>query len=881
MHATLTRSLAAGLAASLLAAAAGATQYLSDQGFPHPGEAVLLDFIGEPEDFIIPENDPPSQLRLSVTGARGGGANPYDNHCEAYGGRGAQLTADFLVGYGADELAPGGTLRFIVGGRGETQQHDKDVAAGGGGGGTGVIYRASSSDPWIPLLVGGGGGGAAQETFLWICFFKDSGRDASLTPCSTDGNGDEHGEGGCAGNQGTQAKWTDDDESLQGGGGGGGAYSTGGNPTVTGGPGIPLGGYGVGSGDDGIASGGWGFGAGGVGRSKQDDGNGAGGGGGYSGGGGGGATSNGSRPYAGGGGGSYMAPFGIEVSKAINTNGEHDGSASLYSHGSGSICSKARPLYADPGQTVTTVVHGTIADAIPSVDFSPVFGFNNAGPDVWYSYTNDLPIWRDLTFKSLSPIPLYIEHHWQCPVYLDDDGDLSAPEGVTFTVPANTTRYFRIETSHAGFTPDMPFSMEVTYEALGTDTDGDGVADLFDLCAGDDSQDADQDGIPDACDPCTFLAGPDCDGNGIQDACDLGFPKRFTWFNEALLPDTVTVLGMNDFTPGLANGRLRVGGHTTSAALGTVHFEPVSPTPIDAFGAYFYARFEPGLDGANGLSFCVYDADQHNTDQQLGLFGPADGLTLRLMPQGTISPTLDVELRWAGQLVASTNVDIDLSDGVWRRISVEFLGGGVAVGITEWGQIINHILSDVQLPGFEPYRMRYGFATQSVSGGFDPEILVDEVTFEDWSGDFERDIDNNGVLDACQPVPYQLVKGAPANPKMFFPELGEAPVMGWPYVVALDHTWVDPNATMDMLLVSNQLIQSVIEPHGTLMVPLPAISIHVGAPEEPFELPIPYHTELLGKPLVLQGVSIDPQSAAVLRFTNAIQTEIGGWRPSL
>jgi hypothetical protein len=57
-----------------------------------------------------------------------------------------------------------------------------------------------------------------------------------------------------------------------------------------------------------------------------------------------------------------------------------------------------------------------------------------------------------------------------------------------------------------------------------TDTDGEGVADCIDICAGfDDNADFDADGLPDSCDNCPEIFNPDQDDqdlNGIGDACE-------------------------------------------------------------------------------------------------------------------------------------------------------------------------------------------------------------------------------------------------------------------------------------------------------------------------------------------------------------------------
>ena len=65
------------------------------------------------------------------------------------GGRGADVSGIFTIGTGAGELAPGGTLRFIVGGAGADVNADivflgllpVGRGASGGGGGSAVLYR--------------------------------------------------------------------------------------------------------------------------------------------------------------------------------------------------------------------------------------------------------------------------------------------------------------------------------------------------------------------------------------------------------------------------------------------------------------------------------------------------------------------------------------------------------------------------------------------------------------------------------------------------------------------------------------------------------------------------------------------------------------------
>ena len=58
-----------------------------------------------------------------------------------------------------------------------------------------------------------------------------------------------------------------------------------------------------------------------------------------------------------------------------------------------------------------------------------------------------------------------------------------------------------------------------------TDTDGDGVCDVDDICPGsDDNIDPDSDGVPDGCDNCVLTWNPtqaDTDGDGAGDSCDV------------------------------------------------------------------------------------------------------------------------------------------------------------------------------------------------------------------------------------------------------------------------------------------------------------------------------------------------------------------------
>jgi choice-of-anchor B domain-containing protein len=69
---------------------------------------------------------------------------------------------------------------------------------------------------------------------------------------------------------------------------------------------------------------------------------------------------------------------------------------------------------------------------------------------------------------------------------------------------------------------DLGVTAPILRGNCGVDTDGDGVSDCLDRCAGfDDLVDADGDGTPDLCDICPgFDDGQDDDGDGVPDGCD-------------------------------------------------------------------------------------------------------------------------------------------------------------------------------------------------------------------------------------------------------------------------------------------------------------------------------------------------------------------------
>jgi hypothetical protein len=254
-------------------------------------------------DMTIPEFDPPPAIKVVCKGGDGGDAT-VDPLCTADGGVGAVATATFPVGFGPDELRPGGTLRFVLGRAGTSgwsPSTQADFEIGGGGGGTAVFYLppgVTTDDPCtdgILLAVAGGGGGAYTEPLSFPADCRHGpGLPGSHTTSGTNGTGCGGGGGGGGGFGG-----------VGGGGCGFGIYSGGGagalgggsGSTFGGGAGCPMGGTG------GVAYRGGGSGFGGGGGADR----GGGGGGGYSGGGGGGEFG------GGGGGGSFISPMAISA----------------------------------------------------------------------------------------------------------------------------------------------------------------------------------------------------------------------------------------------------------------------------------------------------------------------------------------------------------------------------------------------------------------------------------------------------------------------------------------------------------------------------------------------------------------------------------------
>ena len=273
-------------------------------------------------DFLIPTDydtiNDFNQITFALRGG-GGGRRRVAGICTEPGGKGAKVTASFAIGTEQGELAPGGTIRIIVGQQGGSNK-SSGLSGAGGGGGSAVLYRppgligngdctdsavglvsakvpstAWDTSCWILLAVAGGGGGAYAPGG---CAQAASGKEGNAGEDGTDGKGADvfGGQGGSNGKGGDTAA-----------GGAGGGYRRFARNERDGYNGLLIGGISPDA-SDGYVRGGFGYGSGGRGTRLVGV-YGGGGGGGYSGGGGGGQAN------GGGGGGSFANANAVEKNK--------------------------------------------------------------------------------------------------------------------------------------------------------------------------------------------------------------------------------------------------------------------------------------------------------------------------------------------------------------------------------------------------------------------------------------------------------------------------------------------------------------------------------------------------------------------------------------
>lgn len=237
-------------------------------------------------DYKVPEVKASSFLYIEAKGADGGKYTCWAK-IDRGGGKGAVAKGVFKIGTGDNEIAPGTTIRLIVGKKGSNNDSCDDGGAGGGGG-TGVLILPVGGTSWSnessPLIAAGGGGGAAKFGDGRAANTESMGRAGMKSGGEASNGGINKEPGGC---------------SLEAEGGASFRKNVSSNLySNTAKAGKPEGGQG----GDNKANGGFGFGGGG-----GSAGSGGGGGGGYSGGG-----AGYDQDKAGGGGGSFVNPtFGL------------------------------------------------------------------------------------------------------------------------------------------------------------------------------------------------------------------------------------------------------------------------------------------------------------------------------------------------------------------------------------------------------------------------------------------------------------------------------------------------------------------------------------------------------------------------------------------
>lgn len=173
------------------------------------GSFQTINASGAYEDYTIPTGTEGLSLILYLRGADGGKRDYSVGTVK--GGQGALATARFPIGYGANELNPGGTIRFIVGVRGNNNGDNNSFRGGGGGGGTGVLYTtnpastlvsvsiSSASSRWILLGVAGGGGGASWKSTGALTYCSDPGSPGNNSQAGTSAGNNSGGTNGAGG----------------------------------------------------------------------------------------------------------------------------------------------------------------------------------------------------------------------------------------------------------------------------------------------------------------------------------------------------------------------------------------------------------------------------------------------------------------------------------------------------------------------------------------------------------------------------------------------------------------------------------------------------------------------------------------------------------
>jgi|GEM_PF-5768456 len=278
---------------------------------------------------------------------------------------------------------------------------------------------------------------------------------------------------------------------------------------------------------------------------------------------------------------------------------------------------------------------------------------------------------------------------------------------------------------------------------LEPDSDGDGVGDSVDICAGfDDAIDTDSDGEPDGCDHCPLFDNSiDCNGNGIADGCDLDNP---TWTEDFEGPNVAYVV--TGFA-GPQNGYMRL-TQATFAQRGNAIFYPLTNNPVASFTASFDFKMGGG-EGADGMCFSLLDDNLHTIWTTFGESGPGAGsLTISLDTFGTTAEDGNhAILRYNDVILASELVNFTLDNREWNHAEITFDGATLTLVLTPFDGPTETPLLNVPVPGFVPTPALFGVGART--GGFTNYHHVDNLSFTDTSN--HNDNNFNGIPDQCDP----------------------------------------------------------------------------------------------------------------------------------
>ncbi len=275
-----------------------------------------------------------------------------------------------------------------------------------------------------------------------------------------------------------------------------------------------------------------------------------------------------------------------------------------------------------------------------------------------------------------------------------DSGMLSNNEPQTITGLPEGTYNVYVKTYNMSWTQQCDETLQITITEptvdpcidLGGDSDGDGVCDDNDICAGfDDSIDSDGDGIPDGCDDATTCVEREatnvisCTGTneGLPYGGWLkieGMNSRYDLVNSQLVENeegTATLTGswVNQAVPEcIFDFVIELSGRTTEpGADGTKLHNCLDPN-YDDF--YYYSDFTGTLTGSNEMAGAAISIESFGASFQIGVGANATGADLVFGASGWFSGDLLSQPDNGWNLVLNPNADGHLGD-----ININLSGG--------------------------------------------------------------------------------------------------------------------------------------------------------------------------------------------------------------